>query len=145
MSGLAALIRFAERRTEGALIAWQRLKAQCEEANQKLLLLQQHGKNYRDLMNAGLQHGMSGNSTMAHLGFIGQIEAVVDRQQSEIVNLEEACERQWHELVEARRDQRMYEILSERAATREAELASLRDQTRMDELLQRTASSPSAF
>jgi flagellar export protein FliJ len=145
MSGLAALIRFAERRTEGALIAWQRLKAQCDEANQKLLLLQQHGMNYRDLMHAGLQHGMSGSSTMAHLNFIGQIEEVVVRQQSEIVNLEEACERQWRELVEARRDQRMYEILSERAATREAEVASLREQTGIDELLQRTANTPGAF
>jgi hypothetical protein len=44
MSGFSTLIKFAERRTEGALSAWQRLKGQCDEAKQKLLLLKQHGE-----------------------------------------------------------------------------------------------------
>jgi flagellar FliJ protein len=139
MSGLSSLIKFAERRTEGALTAWQHLRRQCDEAKQKLLLLKQHGEGYRDLMRTGLQQGMSANSMMAHIGFIGQIEAVVSRQESEVGSLEEACARQWQELLAARREKRMYEILSERAATRDAEASSRRTQAEIDELLQRAA------
>jgi len=82
MSGMQSLIDFAERRVEGALTSWQRLKAQHEEARHKLLLLQQHGENYRDLMRTGLESGLSATSTMAYMGFIGQIEAIVLRQES---------------------------------------------------------------
>jgi flagellar export protein FliJ len=139
MSGLSTLLKFAERRSEGALTAWQRVKAQCEEAKQKLLLLRQHGEGYRDLMRASLQQGMSATSMMAHIGFIGQIETVVGRQEDEIGSLEEACARQWQELVEARREKRLYEILGERAAIREADAASRRRQAEIDELLQRAA------
>src|SRR5713226_7121033 len=139
MSGLATLIKFAQRRTEGALTAWQRLRAQRDEAKQKLLLLKQHGEGYHDLMRAALQQGMSANSMMGHIGFIGQIEAVLVRQESEVESLEEACARQWQELLDARREQRMYEILSERAATRAAETLSRRAQAEIDELLQRAA------
>jgi len=139
MAGLATLIKFAERRAEGALIGWQRLQAQCDEAKQKLFLLKKHGEGYRDLMRAGLQRGMSSTSMMTHIGFIGQIEAVAVRQESELGSLEAACARQWHELVDARREKRIYEILNERAAIRDAETASRRQQAEIDELLQRAA------
>jgi flagellar FliJ protein len=142
MSGFSTLLKFAERRSEGALTAWQRVKVQCEEAKHKLRLLKQHGDSYRDRMRAGLQQGMPAASMMAHIGFIGQIETVVDRQQDEIGSLEEACARQWQELVEARREKRLYELLSERAATRDAEAASRRRQAEIDELLQRAATTP---
>jgi flagellar export protein FliJ len=142
MSGLATLIKFAERRAGGALTAWQRLRNQCDEAEHKLLLLKKHGEGYRDVMRAGLQQGMSATSMMAHICFIGQIEAVVVRQESELGNLKEACARQWQELLDARREKRMYEILSERAATRDAEAASRRQHAEIDELLQRAAKAP---
>jgi len=137
MSGMQSLIDFAERRVEGALTSWQRLRAQYEEARHKLLLLQQHGENYRDLMRTGLERGLSATSTMAYMGFIGQIEAIVLRQESEIGSLEKACAQQWQALVDARREKRAYEILSERAANREAAARSRRAQADIDELLQR--------
>jgi flagellar export protein FliJ len=137
MSGLATLIEFTERRIGAALSAWQRLRAQCDEAKQKLLVLKQHGEGYSTLMHSDLQEGMSATSMMAHVGFIKQIEAVVIRQESEIGNLEEGCGRLWQELVEARREKRTYEILSERAKMRKAETASRREQAETDELLQR--------
>jgi flagellar export protein FliJ len=137
MSGMQSLIDFAERRVEGALTSWQRLRVQYEEAMRKLLLLQQHGENYRDLMRTGLERGLSGTSTMAYMGFIGQIEAIVLRQESEIGSLEKACAQQWQALVDARREKRAYEILSERAANRKAEARSRRAQADIDELLQR--------
>lgn len=137
MSGLATLIEFTERRIGAALSAWQRLRAQCDEAKQKLLVLKQHGDGYSTLMHSDLQEGMSATSMMAHVGFIKQIEAVVIRQESEIGSLEEGCGRLWQELVEARREKRTYEILSERAKMRKAETASRREQAENDELLQR--------
>lgn len=137
MSGMQSLLEFAERRCEGALTSWQRLRAQCDEARQKLLLLRRHGENYRNLMQSGLEHGMAATSTNAYIGFIGQIEAIVDQQEGEVGNLEEACSRQWQELVDARREKRMYEILSERTAAREAEARTRRGQAEVDELLQR--------
>jgi flagellar export protein FliJ len=142
MSGMQSLIDFAERRVEGALTSWQRLRAQYEEARHKLLLLQQHGENYRDLMRTGLERGLSGTSTMAYMGFIGQIEAIVLRQESEIGSLEKACAQQWQALVDARREKRAYEILSERAANRKADARSRRAQADIDELLQRTVKAP---
>ena len=93
------------------------------------------------MMSNGLLEGMSATSIMAHIDFIGQIEAVVVRQEAEIQDLEKACGRQLQELVEARREKRKYEILSERAAARDAEAASRRQQAEVDELLQHTVTS----
>lgn len=139
MSGFQSLITVAGRRTEEALVAWRRLKMQCDEARQKLLLLKQHGERYRDLMRSGLKEGIPATATMAYVGFIGQIEEVVGRQESEVGRLEEACTRQWQELVEARRNKRIYEILHDRDATRKVEAALRRSQAEIDELLQRVA------
>src|SRR5215813_7211604 len=136
MSGLQSMIQLAERQSDGALAAWQRLRAQCDEARCKLSLLKQYGENYRNLMHTSLRQGMSATSTIGYFGFIGQIEAVVVRQESEVQDLEKACARQWQELVDARREKRMYEILSERVAAREAATASRRAQAEIDELLQ---------
>ena len=139
MSGLATLTKLTERRAAGALASWQSLRTQCDEAKQKLSLLKKHAEGYRGVMHAGLEQGMSAASMMAHIAFIGQIEAVVVRQEAELGSLEEACGRQWQELLDARREQRMCEILSERTAVRDAEAASRREQAEVDELLQRAA------
>ena len=142
MKGLASLIKLAERRTEQAVLAWQRLRAQCDDAKQKMLLLQKHGEGYRDLMRAGLQQGMRAASSTAHIDFIHQIEAVAVRQGTELGQLEQACARQWQELVSARRDQRMYKILQERAAARDAATASRCQQAESDEAVMRAARTP---
>jgi len=142
MSGLRALIKFAGHRTDGALATWQRLRAQCDEARHKLAVLKQHGQHYRELLHAGLRQGMPATLTMAYLGFIGQIEDVVVRQENDVGSLEEACVRQWQDLVDARREKRTYEILSERAATRELAASVRRRQTEIDDLLQRSVKAP---
>jgi len=142
MSGLRALIQFAEYRTDGALATWQRLRAQCDEARHKLAVLKRHGQHYRDLLHAGLRQGMSATSTMAYLSFIGQIEDVVVRQENDVGSLEEACVRQWQDLVDARREKRTYEILSERAAARELAASVRRRQAEIDDLLQRSVKAP---
>src|SRR5258707_900482 len=119
MAALHKLISVTGRKSDGALAAWQRLKAQCDEALMKLSLLKQHRERYRAMLSADLGEGMPAMSTMAYLGFIGQIEEVVLRQESEVGRLQAACTRQWQELVELRREKRMYEIVHERAAERE--------------------------
>jgi flagellar export protein FliJ len=139
MSGFQSLITVAGRRTDEALVAWQRLKTQCDDARHKLTLLKQHGQRYRDLMRTSMQQGIEAPATMVFVGFIGQIDEVVGRQESEVGRLEEACTRQWQELVEARRDKRVYEILRDRDATRKMEAALKRSQAEIDELLQRVA------
>jgi len=139
MSGYDGLINFAGRRSDEALSTWRRLRNQCDAARQKLALLKQHGERYRDLMRAGLQEGAPATAAMAYVGFIGQIEEFVVRQESEVGRLEEACTRRWQELVEARRDKRLYEILRERSRTQQMEAALRRSQAEIDELLQRVA------
>jgi len=138
MSG-SAMIRLAERRVEEAVSSWQRLRAQCDDTRQKLVLLQAHVEGYRNTIRTNLIQGMPAASTAAYIGFIGQIEAVVAGQQSELGSLEDACARRWQELLDARRDKRVCEILRERVATREAVTASRRLQSDVDELLQRSA------
>lgn len=142
MSGLQALTQFAGHRTNGALAAWQRLRAQCDEARNKLAVLKQHGQHYRELLHAGLLQGMPATSTMAYLSFIGQIEDVVMRQEKDVGSLEEACVRQWQDLVDARREKRIYEILSERSAARELAVSIRRTQVEVDDLLQRSVKAP---
>jgi flagellar export protein FliJ len=145
MKGLVSLIKLAERRTEQAVLAWQRLRAQCDDAKQKLALLQKHAEGYRDLMRTGLRQGMRAASSTAHIDFIHQIDAVAVRQGSELGQLEQACARQWEELVSARRDQRMYEILQERAAARDAATASRHQQVESDEAVMRAARTRHCF
>ncbi|HTZ34524.1 MAG TPA: flagellar export protein FliJ [Stellaceae bacterium] len=142
MARLEKLISVTGHRSDGALATWQRLKAQCDEALMKLSLLKKHVERYREMLNAGLGEGMPAMSTMAYLGFIGQIEEVVLRQESEVGRLEAACTRQWEELTEIRREKRTYEIVQERADERELATALRRSQAEIDDLLQRVSKAP---
>jgi len=137
MAALHKLISVTARRSDVAVASWQRLKAQCAEALLKLSLLRQHVERYRATLNNGLSEGMPAMSTIAYLGFIGQIEEVVKRQEGEVGRLEAACSRQWDELVEIRREKRTYEIFSEKMAEREFATALRRSQSEIDDLLQR--------
>jgi len=142
MAGLNKLITLASHKSDGALATWQRLKKQCDDALMKLSLLKQHRERYREMLRSGLGEGMPAMSTMAYLGFIGQIDEVVLRQETEVGRLEQACARQWQELVETRREKRMYEIVHERVASRELAAALRRSQAEIDDLLQRVGKSP---
>lgn len=139
---LHKLISVTGKKSDTALATWQRLKAQCDDALKKLSLLKEHCERYRTMLNANLGEGMPAQSTMAYLGFIGQIEEVVLRQENEVGRLEAACARQWHELIEIRREKRVYEIVSERAAERELAAALRRSQAEIDDLLQRVRKAP---
>ncbi len=136
-----AMIRLAERRVEEAVLSWQRVRAQRDDTRQKLIGLQAHMEGYRNSMRANLLQGMPAVSTAAYIGFIGQVEAVVASQQSELGSLEDACARHWQELHAARREKRVCEILCDRAAARNAVAVSRRLQSDVDELLQRSARS----
>lgn len=144
MSALQHLITVAGRRSDGALADWQRLRQQCQEALTKLALLKQYRDRYHELLRSGLEEGMPAVSTVAYLGFIGQIDEVVLRQEGEVGRIEQACERQWQELVESRREKRMYEIVNERITSRELEAAFRRSQAEIDDLLQRVGKPLSA-
>ena len=142
MAAFDKLISVTGRKSDTALVTWQNLKAQCDEALLKLSLLKEHCERYRNQLRAGLGEGMPAMSTMAYLSFIGQIEEVVNRQQSEVGRLEAACTRQWQELIEIRREKRVYEIVHERAAERELATLLRRSQAEIDDLLQRVNKTP---
>jgi flagellar export protein FliJ len=139
MSQFDKLIEIAGRRGDEALVAWQQLKQQCAEALRKLTLLKEYRDRYRAMMNAGLQNGMAASATMAYLEVIGQIDDIVLRQESDLGTIEEACERRWQELVEARREKRSYELYNEFLAAREAEAALRRRNAEIDELISRAS------
>jgi flagellar export protein FliJ len=139
MSGLSTLIKLAERHADAAVATWQRLNAQYDDARHKLALLQQHREAYRERTQTELQQGAQAGSIIAHVGFIGQIEAVVVRQTEELGQLEAACARQWQTVVDARRDKRRYEILAERIAARAAAKTAQRMHVETDEALSRAA------
>jgi len=137
MAALHKLISVTGKKSDNALVTWQRLKQQCDDALAKLSLLRDYCERYRALLNSNLGEGMPAMSTMAYIGFIGQIEEVVMRQENEVGRLEAACNRQWEELVEIRREKRTYEIVNERAIERELATALRRSQAEIDDLLQR--------
>jgi flagellar export protein FliJ len=140
--GAKALIKGAKHRSDDALASWQGLQTECQQALGKLAVLKQHRDRYNNLLNGGLEEGMSALSTRAYLGFIKQIDAVVVTQQSEVERVEAACALQWEKVVEARREKRVYEILSDRSAARELEAALRRSQAEIDDLLQRASGFP---
>ena len=142
MASLHKLISVTGKRSDAAVVAWQLLKAQCDEALLKLSLLKQHRERYREMLNTGLGEGMPAMSTMAYLGFIGQIEEVVLRQENEVGRLEAVCARQWEQLVELRREKRTYEVFTEKLAERELATALRRSQAELDDLLQRVSKGP---
>lgn len=142
MAALQRLISVTGRKSDNALATWQGLKAQCDDALMKLALLKEHCERYRDLLKTNLGEGMPAMSTMTYLGFIDQIEEVVLRQQAEVGRLEAACTRQWQELVEVRREKRVYEIVHERAVGRELATLLRRSQAEIDDLLQRVNKAP---
>jgi flagellar export protein FliJ len=133
------LIGMAGRRSDEALLAWQQLRAQCDEAMRKLSLLRQYRERYRARLGAALEKGIPAAAMRAYMDFIKQIEEVVLRQESDLGNLDAACARRWQELIEARRERRMYEILSERAVALKAQAILRSRQAEVDELLQRTS------
>ncbi|HXP04922.1 MAG TPA: flagellar export protein FliJ [Stellaceae bacterium] len=142
MAALHKLISVTGKKSDNALVTWQRLKQQCDEALAKLSLLREYCERYRTLLNSNLGEGMPAMSTMAYLGFIGQIEEVVLRQESEVGRLEAACTAQWQELVEIRREKRIYEIVHERATERELAAALRSAQAEIDDMLQRVGKAP---
>lgn len=131
------LIGIAGRRSDEALLAWRQLRAQCDEAMRKLSLLKEYRERYRTLMRGALREGMPAAAMLAYLDFIRQIEEVVLRQESDIGSLESACAERWQQLVAARREKRMYEILGERAAAQKMQAALRRTEAELDEVLQR--------
>jgi flagellar export protein FliJ len=139
MPGMNKLIDLAGRRSAEARAAWQRLRGQCDEALRKLSLLKQYRERYRGLLDAALKQGMPAMATLAYVDFIKQIEEVMLRQESDIGSLEAACAQRWQELVDTRRELRIYGIVSERAAAEEEQKALRHRQARLDELLQRAA------
>lgn len=144
MAAMAKLISVTAKKGDNALVAWQRLKVQCDEALAKLSLLRDYCERYRNLLNAGLGDGMAAISASNYLGFIDQIEAVVLRQEGEVGKLEAACAAQWRALTEIRREKRVYEIVQERAVEQELAAALRRSQTEIDDMLQRASYAPYA-
>ncbi len=139
VSGLAILLKLATRQTQRAEAAWRRVQTQRNDADHKLMLLRRHHQDYRDAFSTRLAQGMPAAAIASHLGFLKQIEVVVQRQQDELGELDESCARCSQELVDARREQRVYEILSERIAARAAVVAERRMRNENDDALARAA------
>jgi flagellar export protein FliJ len=142
MSGLDSLVKLATHRQDNALVSWQQLRLQCQQALTKLAVLSQHRDRYQRMLRGGLEEGMSAVGAMAFLGFIRQIDEVVGRQRAEVGRIEAACARQWELLVASRREKRLYEIVRERAAARELAAALRHSKAEIDDLLQRAAVVP---
>ena len=137
MSSYQSLAEFTGDRADRQQVRWRQLMNQCDGAKRKLVQLRHYAERYRLQMRGHLADGMEATATMVFLRFIGQIEAVIAKQEQEVARLEQACLEQWHRLVEARREKRMYEILRDRAAAEKLELALRRTQAEIDELMGR--------
>lgn len=137
MSGYDSLAEFVGNRADRQQIEWRNLMGQCDNAKRKLAQLGQYVERYRTQMGGQLSAGMEATATMVFLGFIGQIEAVIAKQENEVARLERACIEQWHRVVEARREKRMYEILRDKVAAEKLSAALRRSQAEIDELMGR--------
>ncbi|HXE16619.1 MAG TPA: flagellar export protein FliJ [Stellaceae bacterium] len=134
MSGYDSLAEFVGNRANHQQIEWRNLMGQCDGAKRKLAQLGQYAERYRAQMGGQLGAGMDATATMGFLRFIAQIETVIGKQEIEVARLEQACREQWHRVVEARREKRMYEILRDKAAAEKLGAALRRAQAEIDEL-----------
>ncbi|MGH7072996.1 MAG: flagellar export protein FliJ [Stellaceae bacterium] len=135
MSGYQNLADFVGKEANRQFVAWRGLMDQCDNAKRKLAQLRQYAERYRQQLQSQLADGLAANSTMVFLGFIGQIESVIAKQERDVARLDLACRQQWQKLVEARRERRMYEILDDRAETEKMAADLRRRERELDELL----------
>jgi flagellar protein FliJ len=135
MSGYHSLANFVGNEANRQFAAWRRLIDQCDNAQHKLVQLRQYAERYRQQLQLNLAAGLAANSTMVFLRFIGQIEGVIAQQEREVARLELACRQQWQNLVDARREKRMYEILQDRAVAENLATELRRSERQIDELL----------
>lgn len=141
-SGLRSLINLAGHRSDEAVAIWQTLQQQCEQALTKLTVLERHRDHYNELLRGGMQQGMTAAATRGYLGFIRQIDDVITQQRAEVTRIEEAGLRQWERVIDARREQRTYEVLDARVVAQELATALRSSQREIENLLQRAASLP---
>lgn len=137
MSSYQSLADVVGGRADRLQVQWRQLMNQCDGAKNKLVQLRQYAERYRLQMRSNLSDGMEATAIMVFLRFIGQIEAVIAKQEHEVARLEQACLEQWDRIVESRREKRMYEILRDRAAAEKLALALQRSQAEIDELMGR--------
>jgi flagellar export protein FliJ len=137
MSSYESLADFVGDRADRQQVRWRQVMSQCDESKRKLGQLRQYAERYCQQMRGRLQDGMDATATMGFVRFIGQIETVIAKQESEVTRLEQACLQQWQHLVEARRETRMYEILRDKAAAEKLAAALRRGQAEIDELMGR--------
>ena len=134
---LQAMGKLAERQVEEAQRRWAILAKQCAAARHKLQLLRQYGDSYRAQLEDGGRRGVIASQAASVAAFIRRVADVVAREEVQVRQLEGACEREWADLVDARRNKRMIEILMERQMLREAEEALRRSQSEIDDLIAR--------
>ena len=137
MSAYESLANFVGDRAARQQVQWRQLMSQFDGAKKKLAQLRLYAERYRVQMRDRLSDGSEATAIMVFLRFIGQIEAVIVKQEREVAQLEHACLEQWHRLVEARREKRMYEILRDRVAAEKLAAALQRSQAEIDELMGR--------
>ena len=137
MSSYQSLAEFVGDRADRQQVRWRQVMGQCDESKRKLVQLRQYADRYRTQMRHRLSDGMDATATMGFLRFIGQIEAVIAKQESEVARLEQAGLQQWQHLVEARREKRMYEILRDKETAEKLAADLRRGQAQIDELMGR--------
>lgn len=134
MSGYDSLAEFVGHRADRQQVAWRKLMGQCDGAKRKLAQLRGYAERYRVQMDGQLSAGMEATASLAFLRFIGQIETVIAKQETEVARLERVCLEQWHLVVEARREKRMYEILRDKETAEKLGAELRRSQAEIDEL-----------
>ncbi|HYL31661.1 MAG TPA: flagellar export protein FliJ [Stellaceae bacterium] len=134
---LHAMGKMADRQVEEAQRRWAVLAKECAAARRKLNLLRQYGDSYRAQLEDGGRQGVAASQAASVAAFIRRVADVVAREEMQVRQLEGACEREWADLVVARRNKRMIEILMERQMLREAEEALRRSQSEIDDLIAR--------
>jgi len=141
MTSYQSLADFVGDRADRQQVRWRQVMSQCDESKRKLIQLRQYADRYRAQMTGQLHDGMDAAATMGFLRFIGQIEGVIAKQEGEVARFEAAATLQWQQLVEARREKRMYEILRDKAEAEKLAAALRRSQAEMDELMGRIVKS----
>jgi flagellar export protein FliJ len=137
MSSYQSLADFVGDRADRQQVRWRQVMNQCDDSKRKLVQLRQYADRYRAQMTGQLHDGMDATATMGFVRFIGQIETVIAKQESEVARLDQACHQQWQQLVEARREKRMYEILRDKASAEKLAAELRRGQAEIDELMGR--------
>lgn len=134
---LQPLLDLANTHTDAAARHLNQLKAQWNEAEEKLRQLLAYREDYRARLLHSTKLGMQANSLKDYQLFMGKLELAIRQQSEEVGRCKQRWELGWHEWQVQQRKQKAFDTLAQRHRRSEQKREAKLEQREQDELSSR--------